>query len=142
MTPHEIIDRWFENESCTYYLKPFTYFIVDNVYGCDVNYIVKLTGETGRMQMRKADLKPIPLTPEILEKCGFEKDADPYNWANPDWDIYRIKRMSIGVKEGMFAWYNRSDDDFYSSYYPELKFLHQLQNLYFSLTGEELEVKL
>ena len=75
-------------------------------------------------------ISPIPLTPEILEKAGFVKELilgrkDKY-W-------YRLGELS----------YNESHEAFWFhgilKYQP--KSLHQLQNLYFALTGEELIVK-
>lgn len=87
------------------------------------------------------DWKPILLTPEILEKCGFESD-------NNGW--------KANISETMFLWWGElecimrmcSSETIYS--YPiylkepvyHFQFLHQLQNLYFSLTGTELEIKL
>lgn len=71
------------------------------------------------------DAIPIPLTPEILEKIG-------------------ITQISIGGRkyfidrwgDGTVSIYDRHID---LSDIP-CKYLHQLQNLIFALTGEELEV--
>lgn len=68
----------------------------------------------------------IPLTPEILERCGFEKE-EPLGW-------YRKGFMDIF--EGNPFHYASGN-----SLCPDLLYLHQLQNLYFALTGEELEIK-
>ena len=74
-------------------------------------------------------LMPILLTPEILEKCGFIKDEDGC--------------MLFGE---IFYWLNAGILQIAMGYTPLInapcKYIHQLQNLYFSLTGEELEVKL
>jgi hypothetical protein len=74
---------------------------------------------------------PIPLSPEILEKCGFEKD---YNG-------YRLKDhmgLSFSVtKHGDFLACFRD-----KSLGVIVKHLHQLQNLFFALTGEELQINL
>jgi hypothetical protein len=62
----------------------------------------------------------IPLTPEWLERMGFEFNADEgyfsYELPNKPQGIDRIK-----VGNGVYV--------------------HQLQNLYFALTGEELTIK-
>jgi hypothetical protein len=77
---------------------------------------------------------PIPLTPEILEKCGFEEiniihvDERPYDGSIGD---YQIKQFKSRMKNG-----------YYLSHQTKLLYLHQLQNLYFALTGEELTVNL
>ena len=75
-------------------------------------------------------LTPIPLTPEVLEKCkGFEKDkSGDYVFLN----YYKIQRILKG-----YIWAY----GFSSAYCVELKYLHQLQNLIFALTGEELIYK-
>lgn len=71
------------------------------------------------------NLNPIPLTEELLLKCGFEK----HKW-------------------GIITYYNsllELDADFHLKgvdYNIQVKYLHQLQNLYFDFTGEELEVNL
>ena len=70
--------------------------------------------------------EPIPLTPEILERCGFYKERDVYDknkfvlHHNKDFGDFR---------------YNRTDGNSTS-----LFFLHRLQNLYFELKGEELKI--
>lgn len=100
----------------------------------------------GQLKNLKIDLdrwnEPIPLTPEILQKCGFDKNEDAGNWHSPEHTIYSTKGISVGVKGDYIGWYNSSEDDFYSSYYPQLKYVHQLQNLYFALTGNELKIDL
>lgn len=76
---------------------------------------------------------PIHLTPEILVKCGFEKDE--WNW----FMLENETMFSIGFGNELFISIN--DDEYVQSYY-DYKYLHQLQNLYFSLTGEELNIQL
>ena len=69
---------------------------------------------------------PIPLTPEILEKWGFI--------SNPYQDRFELGQVYIqycGVRNMFWL----------ENYSPELKYLHQLQNLYYALTGEELTFK-
>lgn len=85
---------------------------------------------------------PIPLTPEILEKCGFEKLDDGENWACSDYKIYALGSFKIGEKDGRFFLYNQTDDDYYSWYSPEIIHLHKLQNLYFALADKELSITL
>jgi len=94
-----------------------------------------------------ASISPIQLTPDILEKCGFEKDSD--YWEPFDGDAKGV-RYICGDMEVIFLkttgrlhrMESANGDEFGYFYGPELKSLHQLQNLYFALTGEELEVKL
>ena len=89
--------------------------------------------------------EPIPLTTEWLLKFGFEKDEDFGNWHLNDYEIFSIRNdrfriFSAGVKEGSVHWYNGSSDDYYSST-KKIQYVHQLQNLYYALTGEELTIK-
>ena len=76
--------------------------------------------------------EPIPLTPEILEKAGFTNEDKLHAGANTWW------------KEGMGEYLSFYYDGFlkYELTGRSVKYLHQLQNLYFALTGEELEIKL
>ncbi len=79
--------------------------------------------------------QPIPLTPEILEKCGFEKDEHDF-----ELKINFEARLKWSAEDNpakeVTLWLHND--------YPaqSIFYLHQLQNLYFALTGEELEVKL
>jgi hypothetical protein len=77
--------------------------------------------------------KPIPLTTELLEKCGFKLD-DFYSLRinRQLWLQYISDKISLGY-----------DSNFGSlPLLLEIKYLHQLQNIYFALTGQELEVNL
>jgi len=77
-----------------------------------------------------ADVKPIPLTEEWLLKFGFV--------SNPYKDRYElIAKTNIIVecdktKGVCILWCEQ---------YPHIAHVNQLQNLYFALTGEELEIK-
>jgi len=77
------------------------------------------------------NVNPIPLTPEILESCGFTKDEEEL--CLPVDDNYSL----VWDEDGVYI------DSFESLLYDSrIIYLHQLQNLYFALKGEELEVKL
>jgi hypothetical protein len=71
--------------------------------------------------------EPIPLTEEWLVKFGFEK----YKFDHKE-NQYRYKERLIVSRDGNFVDYGSS---------VILKHLHQLQNLYHALTGEELTLK-
>lgn len=72
----------------------------------------------------------IPLTPEILEKCGFVMHKTSQLWRK---DNFYLHHYLISDNEYCFKY-----SDFTSS---SIQYLHQLQNLYFALTGEELIYK-
>lgn len=69
---------------------------------------------------------PIPITEELLLKCGFEKKQ----WGSAT--VYYQTKIELDAHFCL----NGVD------YNIQVRSLHQLQNLYFSLTGEELEVNL
>lgn len=77
--------------------------------------------------------KPIPLTEKWLLKFGFEYSSFYGN--------YKIKAgnysNSIKLYEGEWCYYN-DDSDAGCYFVTTIKYVHQLQNLYFALTNEEL----
>lgn len=86
----------------------------------------------------------IPLTHEILEKCGFKEDDNVASAFNDIKKYYSING-SFFMRElnGEFHRYIEVEDDpYYSFPLCQVKYLHQLQNLYFALTGKELEINL
>ena len=74
--------------------------------------------------------RPIPLTPEVLENCGFEKVGGYYSKSPIIFHEYyiEIEANDTSYRGSIVPLYN-------------CKYLHQLQNLYFALTVEELEYK-
>lgn len=75
---------------------------------------------------------PIPLTPEILEKAGFKKDEE-YNCLYLSFGLFQIRTWSDGSVGLSVEEYNCT----------QIKYAHQLQNIYFALTGgEELNIEL
>ncbi len=93
-------------------------------------------------QHQNNELKPIPLTEEWLLNFGFARHhGDYYN------DVFMLKNV-IDFETG------RLFDAFEIKIYPneigsaqsikgclEISYVHQLQNLYFALTNEELTIK-
>jgi hypothetical protein len=75
---------------------------------------------------------PIILTPEILEKCGFNVTSKGF-YVHPNWYNISLKFMR--------GTYNLRCN-FMDIIANNIDYLHQLQNLYFALTGEELLIKL
>ena len=75
--------------------------------------------------IKSLELNPIPLTEEWLSKFGFKKIGS----------FYRIK-------DSRFVEVLIHDDGIdvcnHSIYLLHIKYVHQLQNLYFALTGEKL----
>jgi len=74
---------------------------------------------------------PIPLTPEILEECGFECASDEFGGYLIN--ISEKEKIRIIKQEGNFIF------PLFGVTKVPTNFLHQLQNLYFSLTNTELQ---
>jgi hypothetical protein len=76
------------------------------------------------------EYEPIPLTPEILRRCGFFETSTDGEFIYNERGIIKININNIGLIS-----FNVGEIIFSTVHY-----LHQLQNLYFTLTGEELEI--
>ena len=95
--------------------------------------VESVTNDTINMEFRPyylGELQPIPLTEEWLLKFGFEKVKSRYEEAETfDYVLqplyFDMANTSVKIN-GVYQKIN----------YPE--YVHQLQNLYYSLTGEEL----
>lgn len=83
------------------------------------------------------DFNPIPLTEEILIKVGFNyADDENYFLQLPVFGMFKF--MLHSDKSDNFEIVTFSIKDVSK----EVRSVHQLQNLYYTLTGEELEIKL
>jgi hypothetical protein len=92
-------------------------FIVSEINMFDGNTINGLESE---------DCEPIPLTEKLFLKFGFEKRDSFFEHWNFGLSIYKDGNYFESDQLPMFI---------------KLQYVHQLQNLYFALTGEELELK-
>lgn len=84
------------------------------------------------------DYKPIPLTPEILEQCGFRKwdyEGYTFNEADMDYDIRLINDMFYRL-----VWDGKQDD--YITFDTPFQYLHELQNKFYFATGAELKINI
>ena len=81
----------------------------------------------------RTDYQPIKLTEDILLKCGFEKNIDDYI-------------LQINGSEKFFFYKYEDSEIIYLSYCEDdllkINYLHELQNLYFALTKQELPINL
>jgi hypothetical protein len=72
--------------------------------------------------------KPIPLTEECLMKFGFEK--------SDEW--YFLDRYCASFDTDYPLWFGQQGCCQYDAIKVGIKYVHQLQNLYFALTQKEL----
>ena len=81
---------------------------------------------TGKEIDFAAGYSEIKITPEIMLKCGFKKGAE---------NFYMFGGLEINIDD--------MDDVIMDGFgHIEVTWLHQLQNLYFALTNNELNVRL
>lgn len=110
--------------------------------GCDTSYAdygqhappLPADGIHGLMFIRYEEMEPIPLTSDILEKCGFEGTGK----RDTTWTHEKMSPQ-IEFSKGHYQLFT-DEGNFLSDI--NIEHLHQLQNLYFALTGEELNVRL
>lgn len=107
---------------------------------------IKISRETDtgllleKVPLNSLELKPIPITEEILMKCGFDKwNGHKYFDKNVDLDC----SIQIALERNiMYLCGNDACTEGHCFELQNVKYLHQLQNLYFALTGKELEINL
>lgn len=94
------------------------------------------------------ECNPIPLTPEWLERCGFVEEKKGFNicYKRVDSEGYSLDFLLLWRHEQSAYYELGREHDGYLELYTQNKHkilhLHHLQNLYYALTGEELNVKL
>jgi len=92
---------------------------------CEVDAILRNGNiSTNKGSGHVSEFQPIELTEEILLKCGF------HQWFKQ----FDINCFTIDLLENGTCRYIRTNTI--------VKYLHELQNLYKSITNQELEIKL
>ena len=79
---------------------------------------------------------PIPLTKEWLVKFGFDFSID--TWYLKGVAIWETECCDAKGNEEIGFFYELRDVGMMDM---NIKYVHQLQNLYFALTGQELKIK-
>lgn len=93
-------------------------------------------------------LKGIPLTEDILLKCGFEKrNTDQIRYNRETIELTHVEFWDedddgneVSFKEWKLSELYHSDLFYYKSF-PSIQYLHQLQNLFKALTQTDLKVE-
>lgn len=85
-------------------------------------------------------LDPIPLTPEWLERCGMELRDDDKVWQI---QVGNSSYLEIEAEEPFMAGVTPETwrDQCPVYIWADVVYVHQLQNLYFALTGQKLIIK-
>ena len=82
----------------------------------------------------ESKLRPIPISPEILEKAGFS------NQKLDDWEVFAYEDTPICAHWDGVEWcfkYGYDSDLTFAA----CEFVHQLQNLIFALTNKDIILK-
>jgi len=99
----------------------------DGRYPEIANYIIE-------PEYRFDTLYPIPLTKDWLLRFGFKKQLDS-SYEKNDISLFLDKRF----KTNLYLQTNDSSENFkWFSFERKIEYIHELQNLYFALTREEL----
>ena len=122
-------------------------FRIDAFEHCSEKFIkvaqeVKLNGfEVHPITWYGDNLQPIPLTEEWLLKFGFHlRDGFSNTFQlNVEKHQYDCATITYSEKEGLLRFSNGQQKG--TTLIPHIKYVHQLQNLYFALIGEELTLK-
>jgi len=88
----------------------------------------------------ETELKPIPLTEDWLLRMGFEISPDELqdSWEGVSWQ-YKIHDFYMLSNPVFYFAYNH---DNHIEYFTDdaMEYVHQLQNLFYALVGEELTI--
>jgi hypothetical protein len=110
---------------------------------CEVSGIgeisfIYLKTENGHLVRGIEKCFPIKLTEEILKEFGFEEDASFKHASSRHKKYYKGYDIVLYFRKPRYYYYiecvNRD-----TTRISILKYLHELQNLYFAFSGEELE---
>ncbi len=98
---------------------------------------IEVLYNSGISTIKAEEIQGIPLTKEILLKCGFKQVGFYEN-------VFEKENIRIHIdkngKTDTILYIMYSNDD--SIFKKKISSFHQLQNLFFTLTEEELEFKI
>ena len=81
-------------------------------------------------------IRPVPLSKDLIKSCWFEESADGFWYEQVSPTLYPIYLMVINDN-----WDFSLSDPREVAYWKRIYWLHELQNLYYSLNSEELEME-
>jgi hypothetical protein len=97
----------------------------------------------------------VPIKPNVLEKMGFKPDKDGFSWYCMEYEAFEDpddELREMYLRHTVKIWINTesleccitntTEDEFGASTKQKIEYVHKLQNLIFSLTGEDIEFDL
>lgn len=106
-----------------------------------IDHLIHREDDKDLQNIHTKDLNPIPLTEEILLKAGFEKKVTECKDFRVDITHYqKDKHYVYLIPDGFEFEYETGHGRV--NLCKVKKYVHELQNLYFALTGEELKIDL
>jgi hypothetical protein len=103
----------------------------DKIYKLDTGMLINA--------VNGVSYRPIPLTPEWLERCGLKadpKEPDDYQqWSNLHMTIAQYN-------DGLYLYSTATDPYHSQAVGKKIEYVHQLQNISLDLYGEELNIEL
>lgn len=85
---------------------------------------------------------PIPLSPEWLERFGFKKESGQDNFSYPEGDgsVYYLNYNDKHSEVHAVSVCHPMIDDSHTAFAWHVKYVHQLQNIFYCILGKELEL--
>lgn len=77
----------------------------------------------------RCEYDPIPINKKWLEKFGFKYSEFE--------DLHQKNGYDIDIEENLYCHFYIAE---YGDWYKDIEYVHEFQNLYFALTGEELTI--
>lgn len=91
-------------------------------------------------QLHYTTLEPIPLTEEWLSNLGFViHEEDSKRYFNPHTMFFELRNVTA-LENGFKIIAGYPEKTYFKGISIEIKYVHQLQNLYFALTQTELKL--
>lgn len=126
-------------------------FITSRLEYFDYNDKSELSKITGVVSSLVTDFEPIPLTEEWLLKMGFDKDISNDDEKRDTYSIQVSNCTSLyfdchkdWMRDNMdvewYLSYEWNNNHFKNEFWNKPKSVHEVQNLYFCLTGQELTI--
>ena len=97
------------------------------------------------IKLQANELYPVSLTSELLRECGFrDKTLNSNDWNEKYLTIggsipIRISEYRAGTHFSIYVFDKNTNSN---TFLRDLNYLHELQNIYFELTGQDLEIDL